>query len=237
MTMGILLYWYVSFILVTIIVAKTRSDSLKPIKGTTFISFTLTLIFILTADNNFIYTFNEMKEIWGLNNQSPITLSWVMQYFTNSYIHLNIEHLIVNISLLVLTIHYEKVAGVGNYLIVFIICNLAASLSIFVYQQPVLLLGASGGVFGLLAATFVEGKLKVIKNNYLFSSKVKGKKYLLMMIISFVVISVLIEIESKALINHVGHFIGMLTGMIYVALFPSGSDEQINREPYIKIVK
>jgi membrane associated rhomboid family serine protease len=133
---------------------------------------------------------------------------------TYSLIHFNFSHLALNLSVLYLfsddlEIFLVKECQAG-YLIalIFIVSSIAGALINLFMKKSVIefsMVGASHGVFGLLAAYFILKPQETIKflpieipNNYLF--------------IVIIIITYLNHRVQKSQIDFFGHFCGLITG-------------------------
>ena len=120
---------------------------------------------------------------------------------------------------------YERRVGLNRYLAVLLVGTIVSSPSAFFYSEPLTVCGFSGGVFALGAAIFTDHENLSIKE-------------WLSAILLFVVITAVLMFDSylngpqaDALtveVDHIGHALGALGGIIYCRLFRL-REPQLNR--------
>ena len=81
----------------------------------------------------------------------------IWSFFTSMFVHLNFEHILWNsISLLLYGMMGEKIFTKGQWLLIYIGSGLLGSLASFLLYPPLSIgLGASGAIYGLMAAVFM----------------------------------------------------------------------------------
>ena len=83
----------------------------------------------------------------------------------SSLLHANIAHLFFNgISLLSLGAFYERLLGTGRFFVLFVVAALFGAVSTVIFTPNAVMVGASGGVFGMLGAA---GALAIRPGNLL----------------------------------------------------------------------
>lgn len=74
--------------------------------------------------------------------------------------------------------------------------------------------GASGAIFGLLASLILDGKITYTRINRRL--KINGFLHLFNLIMLLVLSYLIVEIDSKGNVNHIAHYLGALSGILFV---------------------
>ncbi len=225
--------WFITFLLVYSIALATiqpEPQSLKDeqlsiteniirIKATMLLGVILILVYFLISD----FTFNKVNlplySFFSLNNIPELYKLWPMQVITHSFIHSNWIHLIMNVSCLALVSIYERRAGSKRFIAVYIAGTIVSIPSIFFFNHPVLVCGASGGIMALAAGYFTDYKNLTIKE---WGLSVIGCFVLL------IIFSIQGEINTQKIkssietyngdVDHIAHILGAIGGIMYCRL-------------------
>lgn len=145
----------------------------------------------------------------GLSNLKEFSMLWPIQFLTHLTIHVDLKHLVANLSGLALTSLYERRVGTKRFLAVASVSALSSGLSIFFFGNAVVVCGISGGVCGLAAAYFIDFQ------------DVRGKD-LVMALASFTVLFIFFSYTasnslefSSSRVDHWGHIFGAIGGILY----------------------
>lgn len=92
-----------------------------------------------------------------LGNRSPkILRGEIWRFFTSMFVHADFIHLLLNcISLLIFGLKVERNLGHWRFVTIFVLSGILGSLSSFLIGRPMVSIGASGGIFGVIAASLV----------------------------------------------------------------------------------
>ena len=139
----------------------------------------------------------------------------ISQFFTNTFVHFNLIHLLSNLMFIGLLSVYERRVGLKRFLMVLLVAGLFSGLSILFYDVDNTTSGISGVVFGLGAVFFTDEK----NLNY------KDWAYALL---SFLFLAIILsvrdfyeiqKIENIGFqIDYIGHFLGAFGAIIYTRL-------------------
>ena len=170
-----------------------------------------------------------VDELWyqrlASSNQSDNLVIASYQLITSSFIHSNFLHVSSNVLGLAVLSIYERRVGLNRYLAVLSVGIIVSSPSAFFYSEPLTVCGISGGVFALGAAFCTDHENLSIK------------EWLLAILLFAVITAVLMfdsylnGPEADALtgeVDHIGHALGALGGIIYCRLFRL-KEPQLNR--------
>lgn len=141
----------------------TIKENFLAIKGSLFLGILLLTIHLLVSDFTLLGASEKTYQIFALNNLDNNHL-WIPQYFTHPFIHLNLLHLVGNITMLGLLSAYERRVGLKRYLAVLLVAALISGLSVFFYTENIYSSGISGALFGIGAAFFTDEKNLTIKD-------------------------------------------------------------------------
>ncbi|GAA0984740.1 hypothetical protein GCM10009555_059030 [Acrocarpospora macrocephala] len=93
---------------------------------------------------------------WGELNGPAIQDGAYWRLLTSMFLHYGVLHLLANLLLLWLAARrLEPLAGSGTVLTVYLLSGLGAAVAVYYFDPEVLTAGASGAVFGLIAALLV----------------------------------------------------------------------------------
>ncbi|MEO3855335.1 rhomboid family intramembrane serine protease [Acrocarpospora sp. B8E8] len=93
---------------------------------------------------------------WGELNSPAIEDGAYWRLLTSMFLHYGVLHLLANLLLLWLAARrLEPLAGSGTVLTVYLLSGLGAAVAVYYFDPEVLTAGASGAVFGLIAALLV----------------------------------------------------------------------------------
>ena len=192
----------------------TIKENFLAIKGSLFLGVLLLTIHLLVSDFTFLGASEKTYQIFALNNLDNNRL-WIPQYFTHSFIHLNLLHLVGNITMLGLLSAYERKVGLQRYLTVLLVAGFISGLSVFFYSENIYSSGISGALFGIGAAFFTD------ENNL----TLKDWKYAILVFFALVAIVSLrdfYEIQKLNNINfridYLAHILGALGAIAYTRL-------------------
>lgn len=175
----------------------------KKFSGVLIICIINLIMFIITFGGNIFVDF--------LGNYYEYTLKHfqLWRLFTCIFIHGGIIHLICNtISLLQLGILIESKYGRQNFLFIYILSGIGASIMSaminMIFSRDIISIGASGAICGLLG--FLFGKLKGNIKNSIIS--------LFFIIIPFIIVGI-----SGGNVDNIAHFGGIISGFLIGRLF------------------
>jgi rhomboid protease GluP len=141
----------------------TIKENFLAIKGSLFLGVLLLTIHLFVSDFTSLDASEKSYQIFALNNLDNNRL-WLLQYFTHLFIHLNLLHLVGNLTMLGLLSAYERRVGLGRYLAVLLVSGLVSGLSVFFYSENIYSSGISGALFGLGAAFFTDENNLTLKD-------------------------------------------------------------------------
>jgi membrane associated rhomboid family serine protease len=153
----------------------------------------------------------------GFSNQWDAAILWPLQVFTHSFIHLNLHHVISNVTGVAILSGYERRVGSKRHLAVLMTGAMFSNLSILFYTAPTVASGISGGLFALLAAYFID--FPDHKQH-----KVKTSIWAVLLLITIITLATDLRMDSNQVlaysVDHLGHIFGALGGLIYCRLRP-----------------
>ncbi|TVZ40369.1 membrane associated rhomboid family serine protease [Alteromonadaceae bacterium 2753L.S.0a.02] len=195
-------------------------ESFYRIPFTVIVGLSLLIVHLLATN----FTFQELSsgnlKYLALNNSSEYWMWWPVQLLTHSFVHSNFIHLVTNVHGLGLLSLYERRVGSMRALQVFLVGAVAAMPSVVVYPEGSNIVGASGAVFALAAAYFTDEK-QLSTRDWIIAII-----YFLVVWAVMTVYSGLRSSGSLALasiqVDHVGHFLGALGGILFCRFFPLG---------------
>ncbi len=189
-----------------------EKNRIKPKTGFPIVAFVLIainiLIFLiqttLRSDDLFVYNY-------GINGDLIFKGHQYYRLFTYMFIHSGVEHILLNtISLYIYGTIFEKYCGKMALATVYILSGLAGGLA-SAYFNGWFAVGASGAIFGLLAAI-----LAVVK---ITDQSIGGLNYMTMLILAAVSIGMGFLNNGVDNYGHIGGFIG---GLIAGSIVSSG---------------
>ena len=196
--------------------SSTSIKHIINIKGTIALMSFLVLIFFILADSVYKNTQSDYRQLFGVYN-TDIGLDFLYKIITNNFVHADKNHLVENLMLLSVCAIYENRVGIVRFFMVFCLGCLISSLSvIFIPYEIISSVGASGGIFGLLAGVLLDGKISYVRKAR--SLQMKGKGHLFLAIALLVTSYFIIELDSNGNVNHIAHLLGAVAGTLFVLL-------------------
>lgn len=223
----ILSYYCFSFIIAVFLSSRYSNKNLSNenigilgylynVKGTIGLISLLTVVFILMAESNYNNALGEYRLLFGLYNNN-IGADYLYKIITNNFVHADKDHLLENIMLLSVCSVYERRAGGGKFFAVFALSCFISSFSVFFIPHEITSsVGASGGIFGLLAALIIDGKVTYSRMNGRL--KINGILHLLNLIMLLILSYLIVKIDSKGNVNHIAHYLGAFSGILFVLI-------------------
>ena len=197
----------------------------RAVSGSLLAGIFVLLVYFFTADSIGLVVDEHWYHLLASSNRNDDLVSASYQLITSSFIHSNFLHVSSNVLGLALLSIYERRVGLNRYLAVLLVGIIVSSPSAFFYSEPLTVCGISGGVFALGAAFCTDHENLSIKE-------------WLSAILLFVAITAVLMFDSylngpqaDALtmeVDHIGHALGALGGIIYCRLFRL-KDPQVNR--------
>ncbi|MGE3757072.1 MAG: rhomboid family intramembrane serine protease [Pseudobdellovibrionaceae bacterium] len=178
------------------------------IRGSLFVGLFLILIFLVTSNFKFLKISDGALVLLGLSNLKELSILWPLQFFTHVIIHLDITHLVANLSGLALASLYERRVGTKRFLAVLAVSALFSGFSILFYRDASVACGISGGVFGLAVSYFID------------SEEIQSKD-LVQALLAFSMLFILYsffgssKLEFSGKVDQVGHVLGAIAGALY----------------------
>ncbi len=195
----------------------TYAENCQKVRGSLVTGIILMAIYLLSSRLSFFEPAPEFFHLLALNNIPGLPGFWPLQTFTHLFMHANLLHLTANIAGIGLLAVYERRAGTRRFLTVLCVGSLASTPSIFFYAEPTVVCGVSGGVFALAAAYATdEPELNI--------------REWLIAILTFAGVTALLSLEDMMVhqsrnelvqVDHAGHALGALTGILYCRLWPA----------------
>lgn len=192
----------------------TIKENFFSIKGSLLLGVLLLTIHLFATDFTFLHISKKAYSLFALNNLDNNHL-WIFQYFTHLFIHLNLLHLVGNLTMLGLLSAYERKVGLKRYLTVLLVSGLVSGLSILFYNENIYSSGISGGLFGLAAAFFTDENNLTLKD-WMYAIFVFFVLAIIVSFRDFYEIQSLNNINFK--IDYFAHIIGALAAIIYTRL-------------------
>jgi membrane associated rhomboid family serine protease len=125
--------------------------------GTLLLGTLLIALAAITFGANQLSIDPKLAALFGLSRYGVFERGWVFQLVTGNLIHINLFHLIANLSVLMLLSAYEWRVGIRRYMGVFLIAAIMSSvIDLFLMNENTVSMGASAGICGLAAAYFVD---------------------------------------------------------------------------------
>jgi len=190
-------------------------ESFKKIKATFWLGIFLILVFFIFSGGTFIDINEDWFAILGVNNVNLLTPWWFIQAFTHNFVHINLLHLLVNLTFLGMLSLYERKVSAGRFLAVFLFGGVLSSTSMFLMFTPTVSAGASAGLFALAGAYLLD------------TPGLTRKDYILglgMIVFLFLVLSFSETRKSAESLNFEidfwGHAFGLIFGIVFCKLFP-----------------
>lgn len=185
------------------------------------------LMMLFSGYNPFIPNL-ELLVSWGANFR-PMTASgeW-WRLLTAVFLHLNIQHLILNlVALAYVGVYLEPILGRIRFAVAYILTGFSASILSFWWNDFTVSIGASGAIFGMFGVFLA----------LLFTDLIEPKirKQMLISIAVFIAINVLSGFVEMGVDNaaHVGGLIGGV--IIGFSFFTSLQDEENRKIKYLTL--
>jgi membrane associated rhomboid family serine protease len=195
----------------------TRLQSVKKIKGSLSLGLGLILIFAITNDMQNGKLGTDVYLEYALDNYEKSIAEWAKQLLGHSFLHFDFMHLASNVVGIGLASLYERRVGTGRFLIIYAIGCFVSALSVFTYSGLTSSVGASGGLFALAGAYFVDfGKLTL-------KQWITGLAICIIVLVAFSLYGVVRDTssnESPISVDYIAHAIGAVSAIIFVALRP-----------------
>lgn len=193
----------------------TLIENFRSIKASFTVGIVILVIFFITSNFNFNEIDEKLYMLLAINNIENSAGKWPIQMFTHLAIHINIVHILTNVTGIAISSVYERRVGSKRFLALLTIGSLSSIPSIFFYSEPIFISGISGGIYGLAVAYFIDDPKLTLKE-WMYS----------LILFLIITISLYIEVELAAKeslgfkIDHIGHFLGALGAIIYCRLVP-----------------
>jgi len=181
--------------------------------GTLLLGTVLIAVAASTFDLNALKITPSSEALLALSRQGVFDGGRVYQLVTSNFVHINLLHLIGNLSLLMLLSLYEWRVGIARYFAVYFFAAIVSSLiDLAAFPAQAVFLGASGGICGLAAAYFVDHE-NVSRKEWGI-----GIAVVLLLVALYSFVGKADEAKLGASINWLAHLSGALAGGIYVRL-------------------
>jgi len=158
-------------------------------------------------------------DLFGMKPSEVIGNAYIWQLFTYMFLHDGPWHIIFNMFFLwMFGCEVERTLGTREFVKYYFICGVGAALFHLVinYGSPIPVVGASGAIYGVMAAFAVLFPERVITLLLFLVLPVQIKaKYLVMI---FAGISLLVGTLGNDNVAHFAHLGGMLVGFLYLKL-------------------
>ena len=190
------------------------TENFLAIKGSLVLGLLILTVYLFITDFTFLEPNISLYNLLVLHHPSSSDFL-ISQVFSNTFVHLNMIHLLSNLMLIGLFSAYERRVGLKRFLMVVFVSGVFSTLSILFYDVENTTAGISGVAFGLAAAFFTDEK------NLSFKDWVYA---LLLFIFLAVILSVRDFYEMQKLenidfqIDYMGHFLGALGAIVYTRL-------------------
>lgn len=187
-------------------IQKVKKEKKKKLlRPTFFLVLFLIIIYIIMAiiGGNFLTINSKLVQIFGLWNYAVTHRGWVWQFFTATFVHFSLIHLLIN--LLFLTIYgllAEKYVKAQALFLIFLVSGLIGNIGswlVFGVNTHTFSCGASGAIYGLLGLNLV-----------ILYSVSKEAWIPLLILLGFFIIAIIL---GEPGINHVAHTFGILGGL------------------------
>ncbi|MFM8314742.1 MAG: rhomboid family intramembrane serine protease [Deltaproteobacteria bacterium] len=207
---------------------NSRYDQLSPVPPLTAVTKNLIIVCVVMYFIDFVAThlgfqFQDfyLKEILGLVPALVKEKGWVWQFVTYIFMHGHPLHLLLNMLILwYFGSEIEMKLGRKSFLVYFLICGIGAGLFNYVVNLLFLsvsslthpIIGASGAIFGILAAYGIFFGERYFLVFFVFP--MKAKYFVLVM----AAVELITGVESNAKDNvaHFAHIGGMFVGAVYI---------------------
>ena len=193
-------------------VPLTFVQNFKLIQASLYLGIFLLVIFFITSNYNFYVIDERIYHLLALSNE--ITISLPYQIITHLFIHIDLFHLLANITGIGLASLYERRVGSKRFLSILAIGCIASIPSTLFHAEATSVAGISGGVYGLFSAYFVDRAELTIKE-WLSACLIVA---VVILIISF---GQTYQYSSNDYqVDHIGHMLGAIFVMFYCRFKP-----------------
>jgi rhomboid protease GluP len=196
--------------------AQSLGERTTQVRGTLALGLVLILIYALGTGASSFSTDDAVLARFGESVSGVLQQGRVYQIVTAIFLHADFFHLLSNLTVLAVLSWYECQHGTARFYFVFIWSAVVDTVIGLAFLSPgVVTMGASAGLFGLVAAYFIDGEIRP-----------KGfgqwaKVGLVIMGLSLI-ISLSGELTKHELkIDHIGHLLGAAGGIAFCRLWPS----------------
>lgn len=156
--------------------------------------------------------------VFGLIPHKVIHKFWLWQFLTYIFLHDGFLHLLVNVFMLWMFGRIiEPLWGGKKFLFYFLLTGAGAGVFnvIFDYGIRIPIIGASGAIFGLIAAFAIIMPNATVNLYFLFPVKAKY------MALFLAVLEFAASFDaSRKLVANLAHLGGMVTGFVYLKIYP-----------------
>ncbi len=193
-------------------VRPTVWENVVQIKASILSGIVLIVIFLLVSNFSFITTTENQLFLFGINNFEFSPILFPLQLISHLLVHINLLHLVANVSALAILSNYERRVGSKRFLAVLSISSIASIPSILFHSDPAVICGISGGIFGLAAAYFTD------RENMTTHEWIKSVGWFVLIAAIFTTRE-LSENRSYSRfelhIDYYGHILGAVGGIVY----------------------
>lgn len=174
----------------------------------------LLLIFIAAALFDESFALNpEFIPLYSLSRRGIFENGFVFQLLTANLLHIDLFHLVTNLSVLVLLSAYERRVGWRRFTAVFWISAVISSATdLMLPQRQGQFMGASGGLCGLAAGYFLD------YSDLSLPDWIKGLLIVLFIVGFYSYLGPVIKDDWTGEIDHGAHFAGVCAGAAYIYL-------------------
>ncbi len=175
------------------------------------------VIFLITSQGTFISIPEDILTKFSVEKMHYFSFHSLFKLLASNFLHLNLIHLLSNLTALGLCSFYERRVGSKKFLLVFCIGIIGSDFSLLFYPSPMILIGSSGGVFALTGAYFTDFPDLHLKD---------WLSGLAVFLILFIVLSIPENQFKNSFknyhIDYLGHLFGGLAGIFYCRFFRHG---------------
>lgn len=198
-------------------ILPSKIKSFSKIQVTFWLGIILILTFYLSTNLSFNKIDDKLLYLFGVNNVEFLNFKWFFQIFSHTFFHLDLFHLLSNLSMLGLLSLYERNVGGKRFFTVFLISATLSSVSVIFYPENLVAVGASGGILGLSAAYFLDHASATTKD-YLMGTLGVFAIYFLLQLQTYK------GMTQDYKVDEYGHIMGILIAAIYCKIFPRRID-------------
>ena len=187
-------------------------DNFLSIKGTFILGFAMICIFGATSGFTMSNTSHITLLEWGLNKDS-VFQGKLHLLITNNFIHINAFHLYSNIVGLLILSPYEKKVGTLRFITIFLFSGILSSIARLYIGSPLVSAGASAGLYGIIAAYFLDIE-NIWQKNWKRALLIFSIFIAFMLFISNYANTYSIDVDNWA------HALGSAAAIIYIRINP-----------------